>query len=64
MANHDSFTTSQLIQLSIPEIAAQLQVSEQTVKNQLTTALNHLRKSLVIPSAFLIAGAVWRLSII
>jgi len=35
-------------QLSIPEIAAQLQVSEQTVKNQLTTALNHLRKSLVV----------------
>ena len=49
-------------QLSIPEIAAQLQVSEQTVKNQLTTALNHLRKSLVVPSAFLISGAFWWLS--
>lgn len=33
-------------QLSIPEIAAKLQLSEQTVKNQLTFALKHLRESL------------------
>jgi len=32
--------------LSIPEIAEKLQLSEQTVKNQLSTALSHLRKSL------------------
>ncbi|MDN3582628.1 RNA polymerase sigma factor [Mucilaginibacter flavus] len=32
--------------LSIPEIAQQLNISEQTVKNQLTTALAVLRKSL------------------
>ena len=46
-------------QLSISEIAARLNVSEQTVKNQLTTALNHLRKSLVIPAAFLLASGFW-----
>lgn len=32
--------------LSIPEIAQKLNLSEQTVKNQLTTALNHLRRSI------------------
>lgn len=32
--------------LSIPEIAARLQLSEQTVKNQLSFALKHLRQSL------------------
>jgi RNA polymerase sigma-70 factor (ECF subfamily) len=32
--------------LSIPEIAKKLELSEQTVKNQLSTALAHLRKSL------------------
>jgi RNA polymerase sigma-70 factor (family 1) len=32
--------------LSIPEIAEKLQLSEQTVKNQLSTALKHLRQSL------------------
>ena len=31
--------------LSITEIAKKLQLSEQTVKNQLSTALSHLRKS-------------------
>lgn len=48
--------------LSIPEIAAQLQVSEQTIKNQLTTALNHLRKTLVLPAAFILSGSFWWLS--
>jgi len=42
--------------LSIPEIAAQLQVSEQTVKNQLTTALNHLRQSLILPTVLTISA--------
>jgi len=37
---------------SIPEIATQLQLSEQTVKNQLSTALKHLRQSLAVISAF------------
>jgi RNA polymerase sigma-70 factor (family 1) len=32
--------------LSIPEIAEKLELSEQTVKNQLSTALTHLKKSL------------------
>jgi RNA polymerase sigma-70 factor (ECF subfamily) len=32
--------------LSIPEIAEKLELSEQTVKNQLSTALTYLRKSL------------------
>ncbi|GAA4785147.1 RNA polymerase sigma-70 factor [Olivibacter ginsenosidimutans] len=36
--------------LSIAEIAQKLQLSEQTVKNQLNTALNLLRKSIVIQS--------------
>ncbi len=34
--------------LSIPEIAEKLEVSQQTVKNQLSSALKHLRKSLTI----------------
>ena len=33
-------------QLAVKEIASQLHLSEQTVKNQLTTALSHLRVSL------------------
>ena len=37
--------------LSITEIADKLQVSEQTVKNQLSTALRHLRASLAVASA-------------
>jgi RNA polymerase sigma-70 factor (ECF subfamily) len=37
--------------LSIPEIAEKLQLSEQTVKNQLSAALKHLRKSLAALSA-------------
>ncbi|MEB0280807.1 MULTISPECIES: RNA polymerase sigma-70 factor [unclassified Mucilaginibacter] len=43
--------------LSITEIAALLQLSEQTVKNQLSTALNHLRQSLAIIPA--IAFTFW-----
>jgi RNA polymerase sigma-70 factor (family 1) len=46
-------------QLSIPEIAAYLNVSEQTVKNQLTTALNHLRKSLAISAIMLVSASFW-----
>jgi len=45
--------------LSIPEIAAKLQLSEQTVKNQLSTALAHLRKSL---SGISTATLIWWLS--
>lgn len=45
--------------LSIPEIATKLQLSEQTVKNQLSTALTHLRKSLSGISA---AALMWWLS--
>jgi len=45
--------------LSIPEIAAKLQLSEQTVKNQLSTALAHLRKSL---SGIPVATLIWWLS--
>ena len=37
--------------LSIAEIAENLQLSEQTVKNQLSTALSHLRNSLSVISA-------------
>lgn len=37
--------------LSIPEIADKLQLSEQTVKNQLTFALKHLRESLACLSS-------------
>jgi RNA polymerase sigma-70 factor (ECF subfamily) len=37
--------------LSVAEIADKLQVSEQTVKNQLSTALKHLRASLAVASA-------------
>jgi RNA polymerase sigma-70 factor (ECF subfamily) len=36
--------------LSITEIADKLQLSEQTVKNQLSTALKHLRTSLAMVS--------------
>ncbi|MCC8426489.1 RNA polymerase sigma-70 factor [Mucilaginibacter sp. UR6-11] len=36
--------------LSISEIAVKLQLSEQTVKNQLTVALKHLRQSLTLLS--------------
>jgi RNA polymerase sigma factor (sigma-70 family) len=36
--------------LSVAEIADKLQVSEQTVKNQLSTALKHLRASLAVAS--------------
>jgi RNA polymerase sigma-70 factor (family 1) len=36
--------------LSVAEIADKLQVSEQTVKNQLSTALKHLRDSLSVVS--------------
>ena len=36
--------------LSITEIADKLQLSEQTVKNQLSTALKHLRQSLAMVS--------------
>ena len=36
--------------LSVAEIADKLQVSEQTVKNQLSTALKHLRASLSVVS--------------
>ncbi len=36
--------------LTIPEIAAQLQLSEQTIKNQLSAALKHLRASLAVVS--------------
>lgn len=45
--------------LSIPEIAAQLNISEQTVKNQLTTALNHLRKSLAVSTILLASATFW-----
>jgi RNA polymerase sigma-70 factor (family 1) len=34
-------------QYTISEIATMLNLSEQTVKNQLTTALNHLRRSII-----------------
>lgn len=46
--------------LSITEIAAQLQLSEQTVKNQLGSALKHLRQSLAIIHT--IAFTLWWLS--
>lgn len=45
---------------SIPDIARQLQLSEQTVKNQLTAALKHLRRSLAVVSTTAIT--VWLLS--
>ncbi|WP_316839089.1 RNA polymerase sigma-70 factor [Pedobacter gandavensis] len=38
--------------LTISEIAARLQLSEQTVKNQLTFALKHLRQSLTYLSVY------------
>lgn len=40
-------------ELSISEIATQLQLSEQTVKNQLTAALRHLRQALPVFFIFL-----------
>lgn len=43
--------------LSIPEIADKLQLSEQTVKNQLTLALKYLRQSLTYLPAF--AVTLW-----
>lgn len=44
------FLLSRKENLSITEIADKLQLSEQTVKNQLSTALKHLRTSLAILS--------------
>lgn len=41
--------------LSIREIAEKLKLSEQTIKNQLSTALSHLRKSLSEISVFLVS---------
>jgi len=50
------FLLSREENLSIKEIADKLQLSEQTVKNQLSTALKHLRQSLaqVSTAAFLL----------
>lgn len=45
--------------LSISEIATKLQLSEQTVKNQISTALAHLRKSV---SHLIVATLIWWLS--
>lgn len=45
------FRLSREEHLSIPEIAEKLQLSEQTVKNQLSTALKHLRGALTSLSA-------------
>jgi RNA polymerase sigma-70 factor (ECF subfamily) len=45
---------------SIPDIAKQLQLSEQTVKNQLTFALKHLRQSLAVVTTT--ALTMWLLS--
>lgn len=45
------FTLSRVEHRTIAEIAAELGISEQTVKNQLTIALNHLRKTLNRPEA-------------
>jgi len=45
---------------SIPDIAKQLQLSEQTVKNQLTVALKHLRQSLAVVTTT--ALTIWLLS--
>jgi len=42
--------------LSNPEIAEKLNLSEQTVKNQLSSALKHLRKSLVCLPFFIFFG--------
>ncbi len=42
--------------LSIAEIATQLHLSDQTVKNQLVTAIKHLRGALVKASCWLLMG--------
>lgn len=39
--------------LSISQIANKLQLSEQTVKNQLTSALKHLRQSIILKKYFI-----------
>ncbi|WP_293312618.1 RNA polymerase sigma factor [Pedobacter sp. UBA5917] len=55
--------TRQIYQMSrvehqtVAEIAGQLDLSEQTVKNQLTIALNHLRKTLSRPA--MISFLIW-----
>lgn len=41
--------------LSIPEIAKKLELSEQTVKNQLSTTLSHLRKSVSVISVSILS---------
>ncbi|MGY4538944.1 RNA polymerase sigma-70 factor (family 1) [Mucilaginibacter sp. UYNi724] len=46
--------------LSTPDIAKELKLSEQTVKNQLTIALRHLRKSLAVVTTT--ALTMWLLS--
>ena len=48
--------------LSIPEIANKLQLSEQTVKNQLSTALNLLRKSVAVQALPVLWLIDWLLS--
>lgn len=54
------FRLSREEHLSIPQIAEKLELSEQTVKNQLSTALKHLRGSLTSLSA--IALTIYLLS--
>ncbi len=43
------FRLSRFKQLSVKEIAQQLNISEQTVKNQITKALGILRKNIAVP---------------